>query len=613
MAHVVVPGVVALHLHPPEVERGHAGQGDVETILEERLGEAEHSGLEAAVPSLQVVALGRCHDVGAHPDVPREGLLVAEHDVALPAVVAQVELLAAHVDVGDAPVQREAGLARGVPVDEGVEAGLLVAGDVAVGAVQDVTLVEAVLLDAVVADALTKRQVDDPLRVEEVVDKADVVYLLGVKVGVTITDRGWVRFVDIRVEQRDARPADAQVVGRPDVLRVVDLVGEVGRGDEVAVVQLEVVGLPQPGDDVLPRVLVAQARGERYPLDGAPVFGIARQDAVLVAVVEAARLVPKLLLAHQVVIVGARGVVAQDILGTQVELMPGGDRRAEVGLPGVLDGVVLRVGIAVGQVEEAACLVGVEPTVTLVPLWRGGDEVGEGEHPLPVVGEGMLVVDAPVDGEVLAVVVVAGRIAQAAHVGARLPVDVHAEAHDAGRGGEKVQRVDLVAHVQVAHLDVEAVVHRAVGAELALALAGELRAAHLRLALHREGFHDIGIDRHTELVLLHTEEGAAAHAPVGCHAADRGVVAVEELLAALARAVGDQVEHAADTLGVIARSRIGHHLDVLDAAGRHVLEDLGGVAAHHDVGLAVDIDLEAGAAVDGNVVVTVDGHHRDFA
>ena len=289
VAYVIVASRLALELHPAEIEWAHASEGDVQLILEERFGKAQHSGLKTTVPSLQVVALGRCHDVGAHSDIPRKGLLVTEHDVALPAMVTQIKLFAAHVDVSDTSVQGEAGLACGVPIDEGVEAGLLVAGDVAVGAVQHVALVEAVLLDAVVADALTECQVDYPLRVEEVVDKADVVYLLGVEVGVTVADRGWVRAVDVGIEQRDARPADAQVVGSPDVLRVVDLVGEVGRRDEVAVVQLEVVGLPQPGDDVLPRVLIAQAGGERQALDVSPVFGIARQDAVLMAVVEAAR------------------------------------------------------------------------------------------------------------------------------------------------------------------------------------------------------------------------------------------------------------------------------------------------------------------------------------
>ena len=461
VAHVVVSGRLTLELQAAEVERAHAGEGDVQLVLEERLGEAEHPGLEAAVPPLQVVALGRGHDVGAHPDVPREGLLVAEHDVALPAVVLEVELLAAHVDVGDAPVQRETGLARGVPVDEGVEAGLLVAGDVAVGAVQHVALIEAVLLDAVVADALAERQVDHPLRVEEVIDKADVVYLLGVEVGVTVADRGWVRAVDVGVEQRDARPADAQVVGRSDILRVVDFIGKVSRGDKVAVVQLEIVGLSQPGDDVLPRVLIAQAGGERQALDVSPVFGIARQDAVLMAVVEAARLVPELFFAHQVVIVRARGVVAQDILGAQVELVPGGDRRAEVGLPGVLDGVVFRVRVAVGQVEEIARLVGLEPTVVVGPLWRCRDQVGEGEHPLLVACEGMLVVDTTIDRQPIALIVVAGRISQSAQPGPRLTVDIHTEPHDTGRGGEEVQRVDLVTQVQIAHLDVEAVIHHA--------------------------------------------------------------------------------------------------------------------------------------------------------
>lgn len=81
-------------------------------------------------------------------------------------MVTQIKLFAAHVDVSDTSVQGEAGLACGVPIDEGIESGLLVAGDITVGTVQYVTFVEAVLLDAVVADALAERQVDDPLRVE---------------------------------------------------------------------------------------------------------------------------------------------------------------------------------------------------------------------------------------------------------------------------------------------------------------------------------------------------------------------------------------------------------------------------------------------------------------
>ena len=181
VAHVIVASRLALELHPAEIEWAHASEGDVQPVLEERLREAEHPGLEAAVPPLQVVALGRCHDVGAHSDIPRKGLLVTEHDVALPAMVTQIKLFAAHVDVSDTSVQSEAGFACGVPIDEGIESGLLVAGDITVGTVQYVTFVEAVLLDAVVADALAERQVDHPLRVEEVIDKADVVYLLGVE------------------------------------------------------------------------------------------------------------------------------------------------------------------------------------------------------------------------------------------------------------------------------------------------------------------------------------------------------------------------------------------------------------------------------------------------
>ena len=73
------------------------------------------------------------------------------------------------------------------------------------------------------------------------------------------------------------------------------------------------------------------------------------------------------------------------------------------------------------------------------------------------------------------------------------------------------------------------------------------------------------------------------------------------------------VEHAADSFCVISCARIGHHFNILDETCRHHLEYHRRIAGNHRVRLSVHIDLEAAASVDGDVVLTVHRHHRNFA
>ena len=145
-------------------------------------------------------------------------------------------------------------------------------------------------------------------------------------------------------------------------------------------------------------------------------------------------------------------------------------------------------------------------------------------------------------------------------------------------------------------------------AQAAEHFAGDVgrRAGHAHI-------HAVAVEAPGEFAFLLAQEEAAAPAAGAAHRADRAVEAVGHALAARGLAVGHEVEHAAHAFGVIADARVGDDLDVLDGAGGHHLEDLGRVAGEHLARLAVHGDLEAGRAVDGDVVLTVHGDHRDLA
>ena len=76
---------------------------------------------------------------------------------------------------------------------------------------------------------------------------------------------------------------------------------------------------------------------------------------------------------------------------------------------------------------------------------------------------------------------------------------------------------------------------------------------------------------------------------------------------------GDNVQNTAHTFSIILGAGIGNHLDMLNAVGRHTLQYLGRVIAHHVVGLSVDVHLEAAAPVHLNIVLAVHRHQRYLA
>ena len=72
----------------------------------------------------------------------------------------------------------------------------------------------------------------------------------------------------------------------------------------------------------------------------------------------------------------------------------------------------------------------------------------------------------------------------------------------------------------------------------------------------------------------------------------------------------NQVQDSSESLGIIFGARFGQHLDLLDRFGGHRLEYLLVIGFHHHVFLAVDVNLEAGIAVDLYVVLGIDSNHR---
>ena len=90
--------------------------------------------------------------------------------------------------------------------------------DVAISGVQQVVaVVEAVLRDGIVGEVVVQVQVDHQFRGEHVVHQRDVMCLLHVEVGVTVSDGDGVCLVDIGVQVGDTWAADAHVVGQTDV------------------------------------------------------------------------------------------------------------------------------------------------------------------------------------------------------------------------------------------------------------------------------------------------------------------------------------------------------------------------------------------------------------
>ena len=133
---------------------------------------------------------------------------------------------------------------------------------------------------------LSEVNVHHQLRGERVNNESEVVRLLHVEVAVSVGYRRIVHAtLNVGVKIGDAGARDAHVVGQSDVLRGCEVVGQAGRGHEVAVVCMEVGAVAEHILHALPGVLVAHT-GLRAELpERSRILGIAGEDVVEVFIV----------------------------------------------------------------------------------------------------------------------------------------------------------------------------------------------------------------------------------------------------------------------------------------------------------------------------------------
>ena len=109
--------------------------------------------------------------------------------------------------------------------------------------------------------------------------------LLAAQVGVTLTDVGWGRVVEIGVEIPDAWAIDAHVVAQSQVGGLTEFIAQTGRWHKVVEVLLEVGTRAQLILYILQCVLVAQSQSAREFLNLQSVAQIGSKDVVTMLVV----------------------------------------------------------------------------------------------------------------------------------------------------------------------------------------------------------------------------------------------------------------------------------------------------------------------------------------
>ena len=314
---------IRIHLQLAARQRGDAGEGERQLVLEERAAETAHRRAKPGAPALQIILLGRCHDVEAQAELPRKRLLVACHHIGLPPGRMHRDLRTLQVGVRDAAVEVEACLGAGVPVEVGIQTRLLALDDIPVGRVQQIlVVVEAILRDTVSGEALPEGEVEHPLRRVVIINQIQVVHFLAIQIRVAIGQRRRVGLIHIRIQVGDARPADAHIISQAEVLPLVEPEGEIGAGHQIPIIEPEILRQAEARLHVLPRMLVTHSGGQRKAAHLSLIFGVGRKDVILMLVVQAIRLVPDLLLAEDIVIVRPRGIVAQDVFQPCIQLLP---------------------------------------------------------------------------------------------------------------------------------------------------------------------------------------------------------------------------------------------------------------------------------------------------
>ena len=109
------------------------------------------------------------------------------------------------------------------------------------------------------------------------------------------------------------------------------------------------------------------------------------------------------------------------------------------------------------------------------------------------------------------------------------------------------------------------------------------------------------------------DKGTGPQLFVTCRSTQCTVIAVQTLGCLGVLLVHHDVQHTGRALGIILRTRVGHYLDALHGGGGHALEHHRGVGREHHVGHTIDIHLEVGRTIDGDIVLSIDGNHRHLA
>ena len=115
-----------------------------------------------------------------------------------------------------------------------------------------------------------------------------------------------------------------------------------------------------------------------------------------------------------------------------------------------------------------------------------------------------------------------------------------------------------------------------------------------------------------QLALLSTDKCRTIPTKVVYHRTHTAIVAVHALLLPI-NFIHYDVQHAADTFGIVLCTGIGNNFNRLDRRGRHRFEYLRRIGREHYVRLSVYIDFERTLSVHGNVVLSVYRYHRNLA
>ena len=262
----------------------------------------------------------------------------------------------------------------------------------------------------------------------------------------------------------------------------------------------------------------------------------------------------------------------------QAQGLSDGQRHGVVHLEGVVGGLVLILGIAVGEVDKCRRRAEVAGHLgggrTVVQL------VGQYQRLRACLIEEVLVVETSAERCARVLHIRRTAIAEAiakitAHGGGRCAGTLHAHTVDRGRGVDGAHGAELITQREASHG--ERGLHFVFRSH-------QLRHAVVLNLLHLGGgvsrlvvtIHGIGAIR--ELALLSADECTSAHLLGTCRCTNRAVVAVHAWSSCRrCLSVHHDVQDARRTLGIVFGTGIGHHLDALHGRGRHAFEHHRGI------------------------------------